>query len=1033
LVGYWRFDEGTGSTAADASGNGNNGTVNGASWVTSDAPISALQATDIRWHEVTGNGNGLIDPGESIALEVDVSSGLDATNMSGTLAVTGGSVTLSHDSSSYPDLVAGATVSNSTPYTFVVDPSCAGDLTFTLTVTYNTNQTTQTAILPLIIPAGLAFGQQHAYTGSAIAIPDDNATGAIASIEIATGGRVADVDVHVEASHPYDADLALYLIAPSGTIVELSSENGGDGDDYSGTIFDDDASTPISSGSVPFTGRFQPEEALTLLNGEPVSGTWQLKVVDDTFGGEGTLTGFALDIQTVSYLCLAASADSPTILGSPTQFTASARVPVNTIEWDFADGSPSVISTLPLSHTYAAVGNYSASATAFLFGQPGTTVDMEVSIVPTTTDVRITNLRDASLTISWLTDLATSGEVHYGTNPSNLNQTVQDERGASTSDDTHFVTLLSLLPNTTYYFDVLSAGVTDDNHGSHYTVTTAPTLELPGNDQIYGQVFLTDSTPAAGTIVYITLEDKNSVGTPGAAAPLSALVDESGYWFFNLADARSADLSSYFSYSSSGDRLRLEAKGAGDGRGCQIVETSADSPAEAIVLSLSPCTTTWEIDLDASWNHISLPLAPLVAYSAESVCDEIDAQGGNTAEIDRWHNGGWDGHICQLTFNDYPLALASSDFIKSNTPTTWIIEGVEVSVPVPLDIQVGWNSIGIPHTDAYSAESLCQEIIDQGVTAVEIDRWYASGWSGHICGLPFNDFNIERGVGYFVKASSSGTVTPSEPATSLQQLVQAEERGAEVLLTLPTGPSLPVQDWQLGNWRDTSVTFSWLTEAATTSYLRFGEVADQLEQVATDSRGADMSSTTHVVVLNHLEPETTYHFEIISGQEVAERGSFTTAPSMESVPESDTIYGRVYQADGERAASGALVYLTLRDADGEGSRGEAALLLATVDASGYWQANLGNARTSDLSGSFSYAATDVVVMTAQGTAHEHETASQTVELANTPQAPDLILQSSPTAVTLNDLSSDLPVSSKWLLTLAALTLLAGVLLARRIK
>ena len=37
LVGYWDFEEGTGSVANDLSGNGNNGTINGASWST-DVP-----------------------------------------------------------------------------------------------------------------------------------------------------------------------------------------------------------------------------------------------------------------------------------------------------------------------------------------------------------------------------------------------------------------------------------------------------------------------------------------------------------------------------------------------------------------------------------------------------------------------------------------------------------------------------------------------------------------------------------------------------------------------------------------------------------------------------------------------------------------------------------------------------------------------------------------------------------------------------------------------------------------------------------
>ena len=33
LVGWWRFDEGTGTTATDSSTNGNHGTIHGATWV----------------------------------------------------------------------------------------------------------------------------------------------------------------------------------------------------------------------------------------------------------------------------------------------------------------------------------------------------------------------------------------------------------------------------------------------------------------------------------------------------------------------------------------------------------------------------------------------------------------------------------------------------------------------------------------------------------------------------------------------------------------------------------------------------------------------------------------------------------------------------------------------------------------------------------------------------------------------------------------------------------------------------------------
>ena len=130
---------------------------------------------------------------------------------------------------------------------------------------------------------------------------------------------------------------------------------------------------------------------------------------------------------------------------------------------------------------------------------------------PSISEVRTTNVRDTSFTVSWLTNLPASSEVRYGSDPNHLNETAYDQRGEATSDDTHFVTVNGLLPNTTYYFDVVSGGTIDDNGGTHYAVSTGSTLGVPGSDTISGQVFLTGTTPAEGSLVYITLSDADGV------------------------------------------------------------------------------------------------------------------------------------------------------------------------------------------------------------------------------------------------------------------------------------------------------------------------------------------------------------------------------------------------------------------------------------------------------------------------------------------------------------------------------------------
>ena len=212
-------------------------------------------------------------------------------------------------------------------------------------------------------------------------------------------------------------------------------------------------------------------------------------------------------------------------------------------------------------------------------------------------EVRVTNVRDTAFNVSWVTNQSATGEVHYGTDPDNLDQIAYDDRGAGTRDDTHYVTLLGLTSNTTYYFDVISDGTTDDNGGVHYTVTTGPTLGLPASDTIYGQVFKEDgTTPAEGTIVYITLRDADGSGSSGEAAPLSALVDSNGYWYGNLGNARMTDLSDYFYYSASGDEVELRAQGASDGTASQTVDTANDRLAPDMMLGSSHfCDSVSEI------------------------------------------------------------------------------------------------------------------------------------------------------------------------------------------------------------------------------------------------------------------------------------------------------------------------------------------------------------------------------------------------------------------------------------------------------
>jgi subtilisin-like proprotein convertase family protein len=108
-------------------------------------------------------------------------------------------------------------------------------------------------------------------------------------------GKIFDVNVGVRVGHIAAKDLEFYLATPRG-VVNLSSDNGGAGNNYGGgfdscagqfTLFDSDNPTLISTPGLtaPFAGAFAPEESLNLLDGlgnkKANNAAWSLLVEDD--------------------------------------------------------------------------------------------------------------------------------------------------------------------------------------------------------------------------------------------------------------------------------------------------------------------------------------------------------------------------------------------------------------------------------------------------------------------------------------------------------------------------------------------------------------------------------------------------------------------------------------------------------------------------------------------------------------------------------------------------------------------------------
>ena len=262
----------------------------------------------------SGNGDALIQPNECNLLSIVVSN-LTAgtvTNISATLLSKTPGVTVIQPSSAYPNLAAGGRGTNSTAFQISVSPTfvCGENIDLLLAVTTANNGSFS---VPLVLSSG-APGGASAYGNATVKmIPDGGSTNSTVNVFGITA-PIAKVTVSLNINHGSDADLDLYLQAPDGTIVELSTDNGAGGNNYGNsclqrTTFDDSAATAIISGVAPFFGTYRPEGALSDFRGKSgtnVNGTWTLLVGDDTLNAiAGELDCWTLTIYQAT--CVAGS------------------------------------------------------------------------------------------------------------------------------------------------------------------------------------------------------------------------------------------------------------------------------------------------------------------------------------------------------------------------------------------------------------------------------------------------------------------------------------------------------------------------------------------------------------------------------------------------------------------------------------------------------------------------------------------------------------------------------------------------------
>lgn len=134
-------------------------------------------------------------------------------------------------------------------------------------------------------------------TNVPITIPTTANVTANSTLNVTSTNTVSDANVTIDITHSWVNDMTITLISPSGTQVQLVVQpcTSVALNDITATF--DDAGVPIVCGNNPaISGVVNPAQALSAFNGEPMNGTWTLRVLDSFNQDGGSINGWSLNL-----------------------------------------------------------------------------------------------------------------------------------------------------------------------------------------------------------------------------------------------------------------------------------------------------------------------------------------------------------------------------------------------------------------------------------------------------------------------------------------------------------------------------------------------------------------------------------------------------------------------------------------------------------------------------------------------------------------------------------------------------------------
>lgn len=182
-------------------------------------------------------------------------------------------------------------------------------------------------------------------------------------------------------------------------------------------------------------------------------------------------------------------------------------------------------------------------------------------------------------------------------------------------------------------------------------------------------------------------------------------------------------------------------------------------PWAGVQLSLKKQLQQEVITLIPGWNLVTLTTIPVKKVTASELLNTIISQGGKADIVSTLIGDEWKSYVVRenntYSNDNFLIEPSKAYFVRALLSSAFVVTGQDLVAPIPLDLQAGWNAVGLPFLPSvYHADTLLKSLNSSSNESELIARFEFGLWDSFVekqQDTYGNNFLIENNRGYLIR------------------------------------------------------------------------------------------------------------------------------------------------------------------------------------------------------------------------------------------------------------------------------------------